>query len=297
MLMSLPDLPAWRAPAVTSPEFSFHSRRFRSFVVVLAMLSAFAWGATGIADPMDDVKAATRVKDYERAASLLTALAEAGDAEAQYQLAALYRAGQGVTKDHEAAVRWLRLAAEQNHPKAQYHLGVMFERGWGVPIDQEQANHWFRLAAAQGHVMAQARLGGDDPRSRPEKSAASSEAGPPKGAGPDALRHWVRKGRKDKVQDILRQGADVNSLDRYGRTVLMDAVTGRYRTVAKMLLDQGAEPNIKDRYGDSALHIAARQDDAGMTEVLIGGGADINARDGNGSTPLIVAATRLPKAS
>ena len=45
-------------------------------------------------DPaMDEVEAMIRVRDYAAAAARLGPMAEAGNAEAQYRLAGLYRAG------------------------------------------------------------------------------------------------------------------------------------------------------------------------------------------------------------
>ena len=43
----------------------------------------------------------------------LLARAEAGDADAQAYLGAMYVAGRGVAQDHVEAVRWYRLAADQ----------------------------------------------------------------------------------------------------------------------------------------------------------------------------------------
>ena len=52
----------------------------------------------------------------------LRARAEAGDAEAQYDLGNMYAFGRGVTRDDAEAVRWLRLATEQGHADAQSKL-------------------------------------------------------------------------------------------------------------------------------------------------------------------------------
>ncbi len=51
--------------------------------------------------------------------------AEAGDAEAQFNLGVRYDVGRGVPEDDVEAVRWYRLAAEQGDAYAQYDLGGM----------------------------------------------------------------------------------------------------------------------------------------------------------------------------
>ena len=110
------------------------------------------------ADELDEVRAAIRLRDYETAADLLKSLAREGSAGAQYQLAALYRAGTGVPKNHETAFYLLQKAANQDHRQSQYNLGVMYEHGWGISASEEQATHWYNKAALQGHPMALEKL-------------------------------------------------------------------------------------------------------------------------------------------
>ena len=98
----------------------------RRLAVVLVVLAGFPPVQAGV---VDEAKLAVRLRDYARAATLLQSAADRGDAEAQYQLASLYRSGRGVPKDHGKASRWLREAAGQGHVKAQYNLGVMYENG------------------------------------------------------------------------------------------------------------------------------------------------------------------------
>ena len=59
----------------------------------------------------------------------LLASAEAGDAEAQYQLGNRYRLGEGVSEDPFEAASWYRRAAEQGHGMAMYMLGYLHYRG------------------------------------------------------------------------------------------------------------------------------------------------------------------------
>ena len=97
--------------------------------------------------------------DKARAASLLSDAAARGDAEAQYYLALLYRAGDGVTQDDTASFTWMRAAAEKGNVEAQYELARVLARGIGTPADPEAAEAWLREAAGAGHVQAQFFLG------------------------------------------------------------------------------------------------------------------------------------------
>ena len=73
--------------------------------------------------------------------------AEAGDAEAQYNLGRTYYLGNGVPKDLTEAVKWYSRAAEQGFAPAQVNLGNMYSRGEGAPKDDTKAVKWIRKAA------------------------------------------------------------------------------------------------------------------------------------------------------
>ena len=86
------------------------------------------------------------------------ARAEAGNAEAQFDLGKLYAKGNGVPKDDALAVAWFRKAAEQGHARSQGNLGLAYRDGRGVTRDDVQAVVWFRKAADQGEARAQGFL-------------------------------------------------------------------------------------------------------------------------------------------
>ena len=98
--------------------------------------------------------AALRAGQFDRAATLLEQAAKAGDAEAQYKLASLYRMGRGVEQDEAAAFRWMKSAALQGHADAQLNLAKMYLAGRGVAVDLAQARAWLAKAAANGRSQA-----------------------------------------------------------------------------------------------------------------------------------------------
>ncbi|HZU88019.1 MAG TPA: hypothetical protein VE993_02065, partial [Stellaceae bacterium] len=122
----------------------------------------------------------------DKAVRLLRALAEAGDAEAQYRLAELYETGTGVVQSFADATHWFRAAAEQGSVPAQARLGEIYLNGRAAPTsigpglreerdgsdsallrlfpngvaiaqDFAAAARWNAAAAAAGHPAAQAR--------------------------------------------------------------------------------------------------------------------------------------------
>ena len=100
--------------------------------------------------------------------------AESGDANAQYNLAKLYEAGNGVAKSRIKALKWYQQAATQGHVEAQYEfanalgeghpeaiflMGEMYQDGADVQKNISEAIKRFRQAADKGHAEAQYVLG------------------------------------------------------------------------------------------------------------------------------------------
>ncbi len=80
--------------------------------------------------------------EFSKAAEVFKKLAQQGDAEAQHNLAMLYRNGTGVERDVEQSAVWFRRAAEQGVPDAQYMLGYSYDGGEGVPESTKWAFIW-----------------------------------------------------------------------------------------------------------------------------------------------------------
>ena len=75
--------------------------------------------------------------------------AEAGDAEAQFQLGRAYEEGNSIPQDDQLAVKWYKKSAEQGNAKAENSMGIMYSIGRGVPRDKQEAAQWF-LKATEG---------------------------------------------------------------------------------------------------------------------------------------------------
>lgn len=97
--------------------------------------------------------------DYSKARELWLALAERGDARAQYALGRMYEKGRGVERDFGTAAGWYRKAAEQGHADSEYRLAAAYLYGLGVKKDETAALSWLRAAANNGQKRAQKVLG------------------------------------------------------------------------------------------------------------------------------------------
>ena len=86
----------------------------------------------------------------------LTAKAEKGDAESQFNLGKLYMDGDGaeVKKDTTAAAKWLIKSSEQNYGEAQRMLAGLYKNGVGVDKDPVAALMWIKLAVANNTANA-----------------------------------------------------------------------------------------------------------------------------------------------
>ncbi len=98
-------------------------------------------------------------KDYAKALAVFLRLAETGNADAQYDLAMLYRTGKGVEKNLGKSFKWFQKAAEQGLPDAQYYLAYMYDNGEAVDKDLQKAFVWYLKAAEHGQGLAQINLG------------------------------------------------------------------------------------------------------------------------------------------
>ncbi len=97
-------------------------------------------------------------KDFKKAVTNFRKAAEQGHAEAQFNLAIMYKNGEGVEQSYTEVVKWYRKAAEQGYAEAQNNLAIMYNNGDGVEQSYTEAVKWYRKAVEQGHVTAQFNL-------------------------------------------------------------------------------------------------------------------------------------------
>ena len=146
-------------PSCDAGDYAAIRRARLNRFVGLASLSLVMTAFAAMAQDFDKGLAAYRAGNFTEALREWTPLAEQGNADAQFNLAFLYRNGQGVPRDNAEAGRWFRLAAEQGDADAQYNLAFIYDTGAGVAQDEAAAVRWYRLAAEQGHAAAQYNLG------------------------------------------------------------------------------------------------------------------------------------------
>ncbi|HEB58059.1 MAG TPA: sel1 repeat family protein [Gammaproteobacteria bacterium] len=128
-------------------------RRLLSFFLLFSFLAVVQAGA------LEDGARKYREGDYLAAYRLWKPLADAGNADAQYNIALLLMNGEGVKKNDREALFLFLEAARQGHAEAQYNAGYMFAAGRGIATSYIDAKLWWERAAEQGIVAAQYNLG------------------------------------------------------------------------------------------------------------------------------------------
>ncbi|WP_412461354.1 tetratricopeptide repeat protein [Pseudomonas sp. SC11] len=120
-------------------------------LLLLQPLLALAEGGNSLLIPATGRCTLTaQPQDLENALNACAQSAEAGDAQAQYELGEFYYSGNQAPKDLNKALNWFEKASLQGHAQAQYRLGGMFMRGEGVQANHVQAYILLKIAAVNG---------------------------------------------------------------------------------------------------------------------------------------------------
>ncbi|XP_060597871.1 BRCA1-associated RING domain protein 1-like isoform X2 [Ruditapes philippinarum] len=103
------------------------------------------------------------------------------------------------------------------------------------------------------------------------------------------------KNDKDKVKQLLGDGANPNVRDNAGWTPLHEACNHGYVEIAKLLLDHGAMINIPGLENDTPLHDAINNGRVDCVKLLVSRGASLILRNMHGQTPKDLAVTNAMK--
>lgn len=93
---------------------------------------------------------------------------------------------------------------------------------------------------------------------------------------------------QNAVRYLLQYGADLNQLDEYGFTPLIEAAIADNIHIARMLIDSGADVNLQDMAGGTALHWAAENNNVALVKLLLVHGANPNSYTLAGQPALVM---------
>lgn len=107
------------------------------------------------AKELDDAVEAMRAGDFAEAYCIMRPLAEAGDADAQYNIGWMYLNGYGLRSNDNLALQWWQKASEQGNSDASLSIGMLYSLGEGnVAKNLDKAIDYYLLAAADGQEDA-----------------------------------------------------------------------------------------------------------------------------------------------
>ncbi|MBM3339603.1 MAG: sel1 repeat family protein [Betaproteobacteria bacterium] len=116
------------------------------------------------AEAMKGATAAMNTMEFKRAIETLKPLADKGDANAQFNLGAIYANGRGVPANPKEAVRLYRLAVAKGHLGAMNNLAFMLKTGSGTDKNEREALSLYEK------IMTSER---DDPGAKAMKNIAA----------------------------------------------------------------------------------------------------------------------------
>ena len=98
----------------------------------------------------------------------------------------------------------------------------------------------------------------------------------------------IQCGDCEKVRNLLENGVEIDSLDEYGQTALMNAARRGDLDLIQLLIKQGAALNHTAKYRLTALMLAVINSNADIVRVLIKAGANVELGGSKpfNSTPL-----------
>ena len=91
--------------------------------------------------------------------TLLLRAAEMKIAQAQYQIARMYRLGLLRAPEYPRAIEWFEEATEKNYAPAHVALAEMYTKGEGTPVDLQKAAGLYARAAELGYAPALVKQG------------------------------------------------------------------------------------------------------------------------------------------
>jgi ankyrin repeat protein len=102
------------------------------------------------------------------------------------------------------------------------------------------------------------------------------------------IRWAVEDNNISDLRKLLARGADPNTPDEHGNTLLMMSIRQKNPALVDLLVDAGAKLNLRNKYGETAIMLASLNGLRGIVEKLYIKGAEANH---DGWNPLIYAAT------
>ncbi|RBA10433.1 hypothetical protein FPRO05_05022 [Fusarium proliferatum] len=154
---------------------------------------------------------------------------------------------------------------------------------WAIAdVYQERSMSPFVFAAYYGLTDTVAHLIGEGSFNMYDRASANSTP-----------LYWACiSGKKDTVELLVDNGAEINVRCHLGQAPLHISVESGENEITEFLISKGADVSVVDDYGRTALTIASMSGNTEVARQLIDSGADISHKTTNGFTPFSMASSR-----
>ena len=98
---------------------------------------------------------------------------------------------------------------------------------------------------------------------------------------------FMEKVKIGNIQDVklaLKDGTNIDSIDKFSKTALIYAIENQDTNMARFLLDNGANVNIADKDGDTPLMYAAYLNNYELVKLLMDNNANKNIKNSLGNS-------------
>ena len=100
------------------------------------------------------------------------------------------------------------------------------------------------------------------------------------------LEKAVLLGNLSLTKSLIKDGCNVDGKDKYGRTIVYDAILKGFQDIVLELCLANTNVNNQDKDGKTPLHFSVINSQLDIAKILIKYGADVNLKDNNGNTPI-----------
>ncbi len=261
----------------------------RHFTIIFLSLSLFLpnWVVADNNSELKKIDKSIRIRDYNAAVKQLQPLIKNNNAEAQYRLAGLYRAGRGVKKNLKKAINLYERASRSGHANAQFVLASLMEKQATADFNITEIKHWYKAAADQGHKKARNKLIDF------EKSLSADNRSD---IDTELLFSTIRNNDIEQVARYIQQGVNFNITDQNKRSPLLVALLSGHEKLSAIILPQSNQANRADINSLRPIHVATTQGYEKIIRKLIDRKVNINAKDALGNTALMIATRHDDKA-
>jgi uncharacterized protein len=104
--------------------------------------------------------------------------------------------------------------------------------------------------------------------------------------GETVLHFLAVEGFADGVTFLAARGADVNAVNEFGDSALIDVAVLGFSDIAETLLRHGANPNARSDTRETVLHCAVERGNVRLVTLLLAAGADAQYRTDLGGSVL-----------